>query len=148
MTEARKKVQTVHRTSITMPYPVRDRLEKERGLETFSGQVTNELLAYWEAVRVGRQSLRKLFSTEEIEHIYKSASVQDLANRKLTTSILADIIDDVTSTPPKGDLKVQPLTEKLETLQQLEVMALVNWLRICTQRGEKPAEAVALLLEG
>jgi hypothetical protein len=134
-----------YRTSITMPVAVAEELNQRRGKETFSGQIVNDLSVYWEAVRSGMSTLRHKFTKKEACFIADALDARTWGSMKLDEMALSDLIETVKNDGLAKKYKVSLATviEKLEGLNLIELLALLNWSRTARQREDDPEKAAA-----
>ncbi len=144
-----KSMAQYYRTSITMPIEIADEINNRRGEESFSGQMVNDLKAYWEAVRSGMTTLRTKINRQEACYIANALDTRKWSFQKLDDMALAEIVEaikhDGDITKYKIDLTL--LLSKFKNLTLLELLALSSWSRTGWQRGDKPEIMAAVFPE-
>lgn len=137
-----------YRTSITLPVAVAEELQKRRGDETFSGQIGNDLTAYWEAVRSGMVTLRLKFTRSEACFIADALDARNWGSLKLDDMALAELAETVRNEglANKYDVNPEEVVQKILGLTLLELMSLLNWSRTARQREDSPEKAAAVFL--
>lgn len=134
------------RTSITMPQFVAEELELRKGNESFSGQLVNDLSAYWEAARSGMNTLRTKFTRQEACFIYDGMNIHSWAATKLDDLALSELVNTIRNDglANQYNIKMDSVLARLESISLLELLALFNWVRIASQRGDSPEKAATL----
>jgi hypothetical protein len=138
-----------YRTSITTPESFAKELNNRRGKESFSGQIVSDMLAYWEAVDTGKDTLRSKLQKGEASLIIEALSTREWKSSKLddtSLSILVGAISDE-SLAKKFKVDLKPLIQKIESLTKIELLALLNWSRTSQQNGLSTEKAVIELFK-
>jgi len=138
-----------YRTSVTMPTEIAGEIDKRRGSEYFSGQIVNDLKAYWEAVRSGMTTLRTKFNKKEASFIADALDARNWSYQKLDDMALAEMIEAIKQdgNPSKYGVDLTVIIKKLENLTLLELLSMASWSRTGRQCEDTPENMSAVFPE-
>ena len=137
----------VYKTSVSLPPAVKAKIDAIRGSESFSGQIVNDLKAYWAAADYALLSITEKadgFTAEEGEYISEALILRDWTATGFDHFLLQSIITVVSNGPPiRGDISVSKIIGKLEKLSMIELLGFVEWSRAAKRNGWSHKQAGA-----